>query len=381
MFKITHLQKIPLIKYNPGYNYENIYRLFTDDNVSVSGIKIPQLYIENNSRQTKINNISQELSKRKSVGYYVVHKYKDNDVELYCEFFEGKNIRFDYNDLLDIKEIEQIIKSAVNNEILNKIVEYLKQSGYKYVKFKNFSDKNVEVNDLQFKFLIKNKNKINIFKSISCVNSIFNIITGKADKTTDIIELIYKRVNFFKEMDSIKYFITQKRKVRESIDNIANLLIENFPEKIPNFDKANEIISEWNQEIEMKMDANGSSRIIDSNPGFNTTIKSQVDSQKTLTVITINNINDINYLVFIEIYIDSLLKIVFDKGFSKELKEMKDNLCSKKVKIVETENIDIKAKTEQVGPVSFNKIDDELFEISEDDSESESSEEESTRRI
>ena len=67
----------------------------------------------------------------------------------------------------------------------------------------------------------------------------------------------------------------------------------------------------------MKMDANGSSRIIDSNPGFNTTIKSQVDSQKTLTVITINNINDINYLVFIEIYIDSLLKIVFDKGFSR----------------------------------------------------------------
>ena len=94
---------------------------------------------------------------------------------------------------MDIKEIEQIIKSAVNNEILNKIVEYLKQSGYKYVNLKIFLIK-MWINDLQFKFLIKNKNKINISKSISCVNSIFNIITGKADKTTDIIELIYKRV-------------------------------------------------------------------------------------------------------------------------------------------------------------------------------------------
>ena len=222
----------------------------------------------------------------------------------------------------------------------------MKQSGYKYVKFKNLREKNVEINDLQYVFEIKNKSKINISKSISCVNSIFNIIKGKADKTTDIIELIYKRVNFFKEMDSIKYFITQKRKVRESVENIANLLIENFPENIPNFDKANEIISEWNQEIEMKMDANGSNRIIDSNPGFNTIISSVVDSKKTLTKITINNINDINYLDFVEIYIDSLLKIVLNKGFSRELRDVKDKLCSKNVKIVETENIDIKSKTE-----------------------------------
>ena len=378
LFKITHsTEKIPLIKYNPGYNYENIYRLYTDDNISVSGIKIPQLYIENSNRQTKINNISLELSKRKSVGYYIVHKfknknYKSYDIELYCEFNENGeiNIRFTSVNLLKQKDIEKIIKSAINNEILSIIGEHLKQSGYKYIKFKNLKEKNVEINDLQYVFEIKNKSKINISKSISCVNSIFNIIKGKADKTTDIIELIYKRVNFFKEMDSIKYFITQKRKVRESVENIANLLIENFPENIPNFDKANKIISEWNQEIEMKMDANGSNRIIDSNPGFNTIIRSVVDSQKTLTRVIINNINDINYLDFVEIYIDSLLKIVLNKGFSRELKDIKDKLCSKKIKIVEAENIDIKAKTEKVSVVNFGKIEDDMFEISEEEEES-----------
>ena len=54
LFKIIHSsKKIPLIKYNPGTNYENIYRLFTDTNIAISGIKVPTLYVLNKERKRK----------------------------------------------------------------------------------------------------------------------------------------------------------------------------------------------------------------------------------------------------------------------------------------------------------------------------------------
>ena len=41
--------EIPLIKYNPGKNSENLYRLYTSDYISSDGYKIPSLYIEYNN--------------------------------------------------------------------------------------------------------------------------------------------------------------------------------------------------------------------------------------------------------------------------------------------------------------------------------------------
>ena len=69
--KFNSTKNIPLIKYNPGSQYDNIYRLFTGNNISVSGIKIPTLFIENSNRKGKILNISAILSKKESIGFYI----------------------------------------------------------------------------------------------------------------------------------------------------------------------------------------------------------------------------------------------------------------------------------------------------------------------
>ena len=55
-----------MIKYNPGSNYENIYRVL-DNNISVTGVKIPHLYISNNKTKLKIKNISKILSRKLSL--------------------------------------------------------------------------------------------------------------------------------------------------------------------------------------------------------------------------------------------------------------------------------------------------------------------------
>ena len=57
LFKlISTTELIPLVKYNPGSRHENIYRLFTGDNISQNGKKIPILYVNNDYKKGKIVN-------------------------------------------------------------------------------------------------------------------------------------------------------------------------------------------------------------------------------------------------------------------------------------------------------------------------------------
>ena len=42
---------MPLIKFNQGEGYENIYRVFTDDYISLNGIKVPYLYVKNDFKK------------------------------------------------------------------------------------------------------------------------------------------------------------------------------------------------------------------------------------------------------------------------------------------------------------------------------------------
>ena len=163
--------------------------------------------------------------------------------------------------------------------IVKKVRDYLKQSGYTYTDFDNLLEENIEIVNLTYNLFFKNKKKININKHIGCLNSIFNIIKGTADTTKDVIEMNFKRVNVFKPMNSIKSFITLQRQRNESLQDIVTQLVDNYPNEVPNTDKALEIIGEWQQEIQMKVDSFGlSQRIIDSNPGFFTKIESRIIS-------------------------------------------------------------------------------------------------------
>ena len=185
LFKIIHsTSQIPLIKYNPGSNYENIYRLFTDNNISVSGIKVPTLFILNNSKKTKILNISKTLSKYQSVGFYIEYTFKRTIIEIFCEFFENGSIdiKFESEILLEPSDVNKIIKKTINDNILNTVRNYLKQSGYEYITFTNLKTPNVEINSIKYEFKLKNKKKMNISKYIGCISAIFNIIEGKASQ-------------------------------------------------------------------------------------------------------------------------------------------------------------------------------------------------------
>ena len=258
LFKTIHSNvNIPLIKYNPGTNYENIFRVFTDNNISVTGVKIPHLYISNNNSKLKIKNISKILSKNMSLGFFIEKIINDNKFEIFCEIMENGevNIKFKSNKPLSLKQVDEIIKDSVDNLVLKKIREKLKHSGYKYIDFNTIENNEyVTINNLKYTFVLNEKRAINVYNYIGCLSSLFNIISGDIKSHKDEIELIYKRVNVFHLQNSISSFITRQSKKNLSITEILETLLENFPREIPNMIKAREIYAEWYDEIQMKLD-------------------------------------------------------------------------------------------------------------------------------
>ena len=142
LFKLIHsTQEIPLIKYNPGNNRENIYRLFTD-NIATNGKKIPYLYTINGNRKGLIMKLSKIIATRKRVAFYISLSKEEGDYNLICAFEANGNINISLTleKPLSLDQIEEIVKEAINVPILNKISEYLEQSGYNYLTFNSFED-------------------------------------------------------------------------------------------------------------------------------------------------------------------------------------------------------------------------------------------------
>ena len=165
-------------------------------------------------------------------------------------------------------------------------------------------------------------------------------------------------------MDSIKAFITTKRINGFELVELIPALIENFPKEIENEEKAKEILEEWNSEVKLKLDSYGNkSRMIDSNPGFETIIRSDIKAESTYTILTVYDINNIAYLEHIDIYISAIFELLQNKrNISEDIIENIDKLCLKKTKRLEKmqQAVDIQAEQEQKsGKLVFVDQDDE----------------------
>ena len=237
LFKTIHSnEKMPLIKFNQGEGYENIYRMFTDDFISLNGIKVPYLYVKNDFKKQKILDLMRILSKTTSIGFYIIENYLQHKFEILCEFLENGNIhiKVDCPVLISKDQAEELIKKSINKNILVHVVDYLKQSGYEYVKFNNFFENNIEIIDINYTFKKENKKVLKLSSYTGCISSIFNLLSKDALKTSDETSLTYKRVSGFKVMDSIKAFITTQRQKGLIGPILIQAMMENFPEKIPN---------------------------------------------------------------------------------------------------------------------------------------------------
>ena len=155
IFKLINTsEKNPLIKFNPGNRFENIYRLYANKN-SKKGKKIPFL-----SKNT-IGKLRRNIAKRKLVSIYILIE----TYEIICSFdAKGKiHVDLELNNVLSIEEAEKIIKMAIN-PIISTIGNFLGQSGYSYITFENLDEPNIHIKNMVYTSSIPITKKFNTKK-------------------------------------------------------------------------------------------------------------------------------------------------------------------------------------------------------------------------
>ncbi len=343
LFKLIHSDnKIPMIKYNPGRERENIYRLFTNNAIATNGKNIPYLYTTNGDKKGKIIKISKMLARRKRVGFYIEYSYEQNLYILTCEFETNGNINIsiNHNAALNPEKIENVIRLAINEPILEKIKSFLEQSGYTYMLFDSFNDNNIEFKEITFLSMIQIKKNIHLKNYLACLSGVFTVLEGDLSGKSDEIKLKYKRVSNYNQMDSIDSFINEMRKKGEEPDLIKRQLVGNFglTEEI-----ARQKFADWASQVATETDLFENRRItIRTNTGFPVSITR--NKANFSTRITISNINDIGYLRHVFIYIDTMLRMIIDKKSTAVKSTTITKLCKgKEMKNIEAEE-DIKGQ-------------------------------------
>ena len=211
---------------------------------------------------------------------------------------------------LSLLQIEEIIDISIKQPILNKIKLFLEQSGYTYITMESLSDKNVEIQNITWVSQLKISKKIDLNKYVSCLSTIFAIEKGSLKKSSEAIAMRYKRVSAYNQMSATNAFITELRKQDVPINEVINQLETNF--RLSKAD-AEMKIADWASEIKQRADLfeNKRERTIITNVGFPVIITR--DATNNIVTVTINTINNIHYLKYIHIYIDSVLRLFINK--------------------------------------------------------------------
>jgi len=336
IFKLIHASPTrPLIKFNNDRDtkmkQDKIYRLYTDK-ISKDGRKIPYL------PKSKIFSLMKEIGKFKSVCVYILHKdnltnpndnsndngngnkyntlarkdkYSESNISLLCMFLENGNIVIscDLQDVVvDIQKLNNIIKTAVN-PVINEIKQYFDNNGYNITLFQSLFDENIEINRMDYQAVINIKKSFNIQKWKKCVGSIFVIENEN--------QFRFKRVSNFNKTNSQQAFIFDKIKQNDSHQEIIEGLINSYT---LTESEANEIYANYVNELYRNTERGFKRNIeIKINPGFKTTFS--ISNRTNLNVI-VQNINNINYLNTLPIYLDSVVRITQEKeSITKVFKE------------------------------------------------------------
>lgn len=376
IFKLIQSNKeMPFMKYNPGKGREKVYRLYSDK-IAKNGKKIPYL------SRASIMKLRKNLAREKSVSLYFYRQefeektentqtnktqideeliYQDKrENNVIVTFFENGivDIKIDSNKPFTSEMVENMILTKIN-PILYKIKDFLEQHGYTYSLFDGFYTSNIRINRIQYESYLSIMKKLDL-KKFNCLSYLFNIIQSNLN---DDIILRYKRVSYFNQMDSIEAFITEMTNLGSSALDIIEAVKDNF--NITN-DKASMKYTEWLSNIRLEQQLYENKKLkVKSNPGFPITIKKE--KFKNNIIITADYINNLHYIDYLNIFIDTMIRLTQDIESTDVNKKKINKLCKKEY---EEKDVELKEKVNKVDNLLSNQkdyeISDEGFEDFED---------------
>ena len=248
------------------------------------------------------------IAKSKSVSVYIEHKDGDKSQILVCDFDENGYITVtsEFDSVVNENEIDKLFIDTVN-PIIQEVKNLLEQSGYKLNKFNSLHDENIEIKQLTYESNIEISKPIILEPYKGCISSLFN---NESSEYKSGIHLRLKRVSNFNKVTSQEAFILEKSEQGYRGNEIIIALLENFPEDLDRT-QAEDLVRKIANEIQVERGVRKSDIKIKENPGFKTTIL--LDQKTSVIKITVENINDINYLLTIPIYLDSIIRLTQDK--------------------------------------------------------------------
>jgi len=304
IFKLIHArEKNPLIKYNPSSRQENIYRLFTDK-ISKDGRKIPFL------NKATIIKLMKSIGRGRSVSVYIEYTDGADKHNIICEFDEDGSISIscEFEKIMNISDITTIFRLAVN-PIIEEVKSYFEENGYRVALFENLFDDNVDVKQITYQSIVEIDNVINIDDIIGCLTSIF-IVESVNDQGKNI-EMRYKRVSNFNKKTSQEAFVIEQTNQKNGLrgDDLLEALVKNYNISA---EDARDLLSKMINELQVERGVKKNDIEIKINPGFKTKII--INPITSLALIEIENINDIQYLSLIPIYLDTFIRITQDQS-------------------------------------------------------------------
>tara|TARA_B100000424_G_scaffold10139_1_gene7607 strand:- start:8886 stop:14396 length:5511 start_codon:yes stop_codon:yes gene_type:complete len=330
----------PLIKYKPGFKKEELYRLYSIG-YAENGKKIPLL------TKQQITQFTKKISGLRSYILFVIKKEINNtDHFIICTVEKNGSIHFDisFNTPTDKKKVIHIVREILN-DIIKDINIYLQKHSQLNI-VNDLQNNLIEVNGLEYICELPSLKNIED-KEFYLLTNLFTIL----ELNNNNVNMRYRRVNNFKEMDSINALINKLYKQNMNDMTIINLISTNF-DILPT--KANEYLINYLNEYTM-IHGNYVNKEIDvvDNPGFDS--KYLYDDVEKKIKFQISDIDSFAYVDLIENYISSFLKMTIYKdelNISKTKLDLLARKVQKSKKDEEGENLII---SENISDFAYKK--------------------------
>ena len=312
--KLQTSKDIPLIKYNPGRQIENIYRLYSGEK-DKNGRKIPYL------PKYKITQLLDMMRRPKSVSMFVARHMKfENDtilLKMIIEIDEFGHLfcKLDDMKLKDKYVLDIIMKTSVN-AIIYKLIQYFDPSNIVYELLESIKDESIEIIDLKYGIEIPKTKGDQIKKYIKYFQNIMDI---HDDDNT--IQLKYKRVsNYDNTLSTVENTVIELMNKQLRLEDMKQQIATKFNYS---YEKSEEIIRNLINKIQvddhMKNENDKMTKLIKIKQKNGMPIDIENDIKTRSLNLEIRLVDHVHYLSFLDIFVSNFVHFIQNKLSLKEL--------------------------------------------------------------